>query len=242
VVGLRNISQSPLIAGFKNARNSELAPLVSGDPKKARQIAKLHRLDEDATYSYDQYDDCLRSGKVDAVYIGLTNHLQCEYTVRAEAGVNVPCEKPMAVDEDECRRMTAACDKARVKLMIAYRLHFEDANLATIKIAHSRKLGDLRFFTATFCQVVKPGNIRLEEPESRGGGSVYDMGVHCLNAARFLFSEEPLEVVAVSANNGDARFHSVPEMTMAILKFPQAAPRGLSPAAPAQRMSRNTVW
>jgi predicted dehydrogenase len=221
VVGLGNISQNALLPGFKNARNSELAALVTSDPKKARAVAKRYGLDEDSTYSYDNYDACLRSGKVDAVYIGLPNHLHCDYTVRAaRAGVHVLCEKPMAVDEAECRRMIQACERAGVKLMIAYRLHFEAANLEAVKIARSKKLGDLRMFSATFSQQVTPGNVRVAEPESRGGGSVYDMGVYCLNAARYLFREEPLEVMACSASNGDPRFRKTAEMTTAILKFP----------------------
>ena len=221
MVGLGNISQSALLPGFKNAKNSVATALVTGDPRKAREVAKRYRVDENSTYSYDRYNDCLRSGKIDAVYIGLPNHLHCEYTVRAaQAGVHVLCEKPMAVDEAECKRMIAACEKARVKLMIAYRLHFEQANLEAIKIARSKKLGDLRVFNAMFSQQVLAGNIRLEEPESRGGGSLFDMGVYCINAARFLFREEPLEVSALTASNGDKRFRKTSEMTTAILKFP----------------------
>ena len=220
VVGLGSISQSALLPGFRNASNSELAALVTGDPKKAREIAKRYRVSADSVYSDDEYDACLRSGKIDAVYIGLPNHLHCEYTVRAaKAGIHVLCEKPMAVDEAECRRMIAACRKARVKLMIAYRLHFDAANLEAMQIARSTKLGDLRIFNGMFTQQVVSGNIRLVEPESRGGGSVYDMGVYCLNAARYLFREEPLQVSATSASNGDARFRKTAEMTTAILKF-----------------------
>jgi predicted dehydrogenase len=222
VVGLGHISQSALLPAFKNVRNSELVALVTGDPKKAKDIARLYGLDEGSTYSYEQYGECLKSGKVDAVYIGLPNHLHCEYTVQAaQAGIHVLCEKPMAVDENQCQRMIAACDKAGVKLMIAYRLHFEQANLEAVKIAASKKLGDLRIFTAAFSQVVTAGNTRLVEPESRGGGSLYDMGVYCLNAARYLFRAEPIEVLASSANNGDKRFRRTAEMTTAILRFPK---------------------
>jgi predicted dehydrogenase len=220
VVGLGNISQSALLPGFRNVRNSELTALVTSDPKKAKEIAKRYSVDADSTYSYDEYDQCLRSGKIDAVYIGLPNHLHCEYTVRAaRAGVHVLCEKPMAVNEGECRKMIEACQKAGVKLMIAYRLHFDQANLEAVKIARSRKLGDLRIFTSVFSQQVMRGNIRLEEPESRGGGSVFDMGVYCVNAARYLFREEPAEVIASAASNGDSRFRKTKEMTTAILKF-----------------------
>ena len=153
VVGLGHISQNALLPGFKNARNSELAALVTGDEKKRKKLAELYRLDPDSTFSYEQFDECLKSGKLDAVYIGLPNHLHCDYTVRAaRAGVHVLCEKPMAVDERECERMIKACEQSGVKLMIAYRLHFEPANLEAVQMASSGKLGDLRIFTSSFSQ------------------------------------------------------------------------------------------
>jgi glucose-fructose oxidoreductase len=221
VVGLGHISQVALLPAFKNAKNSELGALVSDDEQKRKELAKRYGLDPAATYSYEDYDRCLKSGGIDAVYIGLPNHLHCEYTVRtARAGVHALCEKPMAVDETECKRMIAACEKSKTKLMIAYRLHFEEANLEAVKIASSGKLGDLRIFSSIFSQQVDPGNARATEPESRGGGSLFDMGVYCINAARYLFRGEPIEVVAASANNGEARFRRSAEMTTAILRFP----------------------
>lgn len=222
VVGLGHISQVALLPGFKNTKNSVLTALVSDDEKKRKALAKRYRLAPSSTYSYDEYDQCLKRGDVDAVYIGLPNHLHCEYTVRAaRAGVHVLCEKPMAVNEKECEQMIAACEESGTKLMIAYRLHFEQANLEAIRIATSGKLGDLRIFSAIFSQQVDEANVRATEPESRGGGSLFDMGVYCINAARYLFREEPVEVLAASANDGEARFRQAAEMSMAILRFPK---------------------
>ncbi len=220
VVGLGHISQAALIPGFKNARNSEMTALVSGDKAKLKDLGKRYGITH--TYSYDQYDECLKSGVIDAVYIGLPNQLHCEYTVRAAAaGIHVLCEKPMAVDEAECERMITACDASKVKLMIAYRLHFEEANLDAIRIASSGRLGDLRIFSSAFCQQVADKNVRTEETEEQGGGSLYDMGVYCINAARYLFREEPIEAIAASATAKDKRFQCTPEMTSAILRFPR---------------------
>ncbi len=222
VVGLGHISQAALLPAFKNAKNSVLAALVSDDSQKRQELAQRYRVNPEFTYSYEEYDDCLKSGDIDAVYIGLPNHMHCEYTVRAaRAGVHVLCEKPMAVTEKECKQMIAACEQAGIKLMIAYRLHFEEANLEAVKIATSGKLGDLRIFSSTFSQQVDASNVRATEPESRGGGSLYDMGVYCINAARYLFRDEPIEVLAASASNGQTRFRGSAEMTTAILRFPK---------------------
>jgi len=221
VVGLGYISQSALLPAFRNAKNSELAALVTSDEEKRKQVAEIYGLDADSTYSYEEYDQCLKSGKIDAVYIGLPNHMHCDYTVRAaRAGVHVLCEKPMAVDERECEQMIKACEESYAWLMIAYRLHFESSNLAAVEIAKSGKLGDLRMFSSVFSQQVEDDNVRLKEPESRGGGCVYDTGVYCINAARYLFRSEPIEVIASSANNGEQRFRGSREAVSATLRFP----------------------
>jgi glucose-fructose oxidoreductase len=84
----------------------------------------------------------LRAGGIDAVFIALPNHLHRDFTVRAaRAGVHVLCEKPMAVTEQDCQAMIAACARRRVKLMIAYRLHFERANLTAAELVRSGELG-----------------------------------------------------------------------------------------------------
>jgi predicted dehydrogenase len=103
--------------------------------------------------------------------------------------------------------------------MIAYRLHFEEANLQAIEIVQSGKLGRPRLFASTFTMQVKEGNIRLQR--EMGGGTLYDIGIYCINAARYLFRAEPTEVVAFRANGEDARFRDVEEGISAIMRFPE---------------------
>ena len=217
VVGLGHIAQIAVLPAFKNAANSELFALVSGDPDKLKKLGKTYKLDH--LYSYDDFGRALSN--VDAVYLALPNHLHRDYAVRAAAaGVHVLCEKPMAVTVEDCQAMIAAADQNHVKLMIAYRLHFEAGNLEAIRVAKSGKLGDLRVFASDFSQQVADNNVRVSEFIGRGGGPVYDMGVYCINAARYLFGAEPTEVFAVGANNGEERFQHVEEMTSVVMRFP----------------------
>jgi glucose-fructose oxidoreductase len=221
VVGLGHIAQVAVLPAFAHAReNSELTALVSDDQEKLRALSARYRVSE--TYPYAGYEACLRSGDIDAVYIALPNHLHAEYAVRAaEAGVHVLCEKPMAVTEAECEEMIGAAEDHGVKLMIAYRLHFEEANLKAVELAQAGRLGELRLFDSTFTQVVTdPDNIRLS-PIAMGGGAVYDIGIYCINAARYLFRAEPTEVAAFSVSNPhDSRFHHCDEVTAVLLRFP----------------------
>jgi predicted dehydrogenase len=147
VVGLGHIAQVAVLPAFKNSKNSELVAIVSGESEKREKLGKKYRLEH--VYSYEDYDRAL--SEVDAVYIAVPNHLHREYTVRAaKAGVHVLCEKPMAVSEEECKAMLDAAEQDQVKLMIAYRLHFEAGNLEAIRLAESGKLGKLRVFSSEF--------------------------------------------------------------------------------------------
>jgi glucose-fructose oxidoreductase len=218
VVGLGHIAQVAVLPAFAHAaRNSALTALVSHDAAKLRQLGRRYGVK--LTYSYERYDDCLRSGDVDAVYIALPNSMHAEYSIRAaQAGVHVLCEKPMAVTERECQAMIRAPQKHKVKLMIAYRLHFEEANLKAIEIVKSGKLGEPRVFNSVFGLQVKEGNIRTQA--DLGGGTLYDLGVYCINAARHLFRSEPTEAFAYTAARNDRRFKEIDEMTAGVLRFP----------------------
>lgn len=216
VVGLGWISQSAMLPGFAGASaNSTLAALVSDDPEKSGPLSRRYAVDR--RYSYDQYGDCLSSGEVDAVYLGVPNHLHRSYAERAaRAGVHVLCEKPIASTEEDGRAMIRACEEAGVRLMVAYRLHLHPAHLEGIEAARSGKLGDPRAFTSLFVEPIPEGDVRLNE----GGGPLEYIGLYCVNAARHLFGAEPLEAFAVEAGRGSGRFARVEETCSGVLTFP----------------------
>jgi predicted dehydrogenase len=218
VVGLGYISQVAILPAFAHDQGtSELAALVSGDPAKLRALARKYKVPK--TYSYERYADCLKDG-IDAVYIALPNAMHRAYAEgAARAGVHVLCEKPMAATEQECEAMIEAAGRTNVKLMIAYRLHFERGNLSVIESIREGKIGDPRIFDSVFSQQVTPGNTRLDR--RLGGGPVFDVGVYCINAARYVFGGEPYEVFAYPASGKDERFTQVTEMTSALLRFPE---------------------
>ena len=220
VIGQGYISQIAVLPAFAHAgKNSELVALISDDPVKLKKLWQTYKVAHTGTY--DDYDALLKSGEIDAVYIALPNHMHCDYTVRAaRAGVHVLCEKPMAVTDAECKKMIQACDRHRVKLMIAYRLHFEKANLSAVEVVQSGKLGEPRLFNSLFTmQVRDEDNIRLRK--HMGGGPLYDIGIYCLNAARYLFRADPVEVFALTASNDQKRFGEVEEMASVVMRFPQ---------------------
>lgn len=202
VVGQGYISQIAVLPAFRNARLSELAALVSDDPVKLRKLGRQYGVG--ALYPYEQFEECLERHDIDAVYLAVPNHLHRLYTERAaRAGVHVLCEKPMAVTEEDCRAMMDATRSAGVRLMIAYRLHFEPANLQAVEAVRKKRIGEPRIFSSVFSMPAKDDGIR-QGPVEKGGGPVFDIGIYCINAARYLFRDEPVRVSATSLCEGQS--------------------------------------
>lgn len=217
VVGLGDIAQRAVLPAFAHARSrATLAALVSGEPKKRRVLGA--RFKDVVACGYQEYDDLLASGSVDAVYIALPNEMHADFVLRAlHAGIHVLCEKPVTTTVADARVVRRAAQRAGVQFMVAYRLHFDPATLHAIDLARDRRAGNLRIFASVFSSPVARGDIRLSR---KGRGGLFDLGIYCVNAARMVFRSEPVEVVAMHAGKGVGRFKEVPEMTAAVLRYP----------------------
>jgi predicted dehydrogenase len=218
VIGLGYIAQAAMLPAFAHAReNSELVALLSSDKKKLRELA--HKYHVAFTGSYDDMESVLKDANVDAAYIALPNSQHRAFTERlARLGIHVLCEKPMAMTSRDCEAMIRATERHGVKLMIAYRLHFDRANLAVVDVLRKEKIGAPLVFSSVFAHQVKRGDIRTRG--ELGGGALYDMGIYCVNAARYLFAAEPEEVLGTQLVGTDARFPDVDATSTAILRFP----------------------
>lgn len=218
VVGLGHIAQTAVLPAFGHAERARLVALVSSDREKREELGRTYGITD--LYHYDDYDACLANEQVDAVYIALPNSMHRDFAVRAaRRGVHVLCEKPMALDEDECGDMIAAADDHDVRLMIAYRLHFDPANLEAVRLVGDGAIGEARVFSSVFGYQVRDENIRTSA--ALGGGPIWDLGVYCVNATRYLFRDEPEEVACFTGGiRGDDRFNDVEASAQAILRFP----------------------
>ena len=124
VAGVGWIAQSVFLPGVEHTGNSEVVALVTGHEEKAAKVGETYGIDR--VYSYDELDELLGSGEIDAVYLATPNFDHVEYAVKIlNAGVHLLLEKPMAVSVEECERIIRAAEGSGAKLMVAYRLHFE---------------------------------------------------------------------------------------------------------------------
>ena len=218
VAGLGGLTQHGVLPAFARAgENSRLLAIIAGDRAQAQSLAQQFRA---SAYPIDEFRQCLQREDINAVYIALPNSMHCDYAVEAaRAGVHVLCEKPMAVMADECRRMIRTAQTNRVKLMIAYHLQFHPAHAKVVELVRGGAIGAARTISAEFTTRIEDADDpRLQR--RLGGGTLYDVGVTCIHAARTLFGAEPAQVMAMTARTSRRYGGDVDESTVALVRLP----------------------
>lgn len=221
VIGLGRIAERAVLPAFNHSKKTRLVALVSGDERKAARLAKQFRAPD--YYTYDDYALCLNHPQVDAVFIATPNGNHLDFALRAAAaGKHVLVEKPMATTIEDGRRMIAACRNAGVRLMVAYRKYFDPASIALKKLATGGKLGRLVLMHSTFTFVLgKKGAAWHLDRKLSGGGSLMDIGIYCINTARWIAGRDPVEATGYMWSNDPQRFSEVEESIAFRLNFPE---------------------
>ncbi len=217
-----------MIPAIRRAAHSEFVALASRDAAKLAESAVRftggHR-------TYVGYEELLRDAEVDAVYIPLPNSQHAEWTIRAmEHGKHVLCEKPMALDAAECRRMIDAAAKNGVKLMEAFMYRYTDRTRKVVETLRSGVLGEVKFVQASFrFLLANPASIKLQP--ALGGGALYDVGCYPVNfcglVADTVAGAEPgtarpesVKVECVRSGGSGAGGDGVDLLFSALLKYP----------------------
>ncbi len=176
-----------LIPAIRASARGELVAVAS----RRQAAADAYAAEWGIPRAFGSYGAMLASGEVDAVYIGLPNHLHADWTVRAlEHGVHVLCEKPFALTLADVDRMAdAARDNGRV-LAEAFMYRHHPQTKAAGEWVRAGRLGRVSLFRGTFSFTLSdPRNVRLI-PEW-GGGSLWDIGVYPLSFAQYVMGGPP---------------------------------------------------
>lgn len=200
---------------------------MTGTPSKAPMWQEQYGIEDKDVYSYDNMSELIDNPDIHVVYIVTPNHVHAQYAIAAaRAKKHVWCEKPMALNAEECQSIIDACQQNGVKLSIGYRMQHEPNTQTVIGYASSKPFGAIQAVDALAgFQGYGPGDADIWRlKRAAGGGSLYDMGVYCINAARYTTGEEPIRVR--SARQWTERpdlFTEVDEWTEFELEFPSGA-------------------
>ena len=188
-----------LKAGFAGSQHCRLAGIVTGTPAKAAEWKRAYNIPDKNSYTYQSFDQISSNPAIDLVYITLPNGLHKEYVLRAaKAGKHVIVEKPMAFTEKDCQEMIAACQKAGVQLAVGYRLHYDPHHIELKRLGQNKVLGQVRLIEASLgyrLEGISPDDWHLKKALA-GGGPLMNLGIYCVQSARYVLGEEPIAVTA----------------------------------------------
>jgi len=223
ICGLGQYALNQIMPAFGETRYSRITALVSGNRQKAEEVARRYGVDPNSIYNYDNMDEMAQNDAIDAVYIITPPAFHAEQSIiSSRAGKHVLCEKPMAMDAEECQAMIHAAEEANRLLMIGYRSQYEPHNLAAMELIRDGRLGEVR--------IVHTENSYRNDPETpagewriqrslAGGGSLYDIGIYGVQGARYLTGEEPVEVMA-QEHTPEEGFGDVEDVVTWQFRFP----------------------
>ena len=221
VVGLGHLALEEVLPALNNCEKSRLVALVSGSKEKMAKVALQYGISAANCYNYQNFDELRTNQDVHIIYIILPNGLHKEYVVRgAKAGKHILCEKPMANTAAECREMIAACNQAKVKLMVAYRIQFQPHNRKVRSLIKEKAFGVPKYIEASNSQSTANVNHWRHKKALAGGGALPDIGLYCLNTTRFILGQEPTEVFAYQYSTpGNPLFAEVEELVSWQMRF-----------------------
>jgi glucose-fructose oxidoreductase len=220
LVGLGWYSTDILAPALQECKTAWLAGIVTGTPSKEALWAERYQIPRKNIYNYENFDAIRSNPDIDIVYVVLPNSMHKEFTIRAaNAGKHVICEKPMALDAQECSEMIAACKANGVGLSIGYRMQYEPHTQEIMRLGQEKVFGSVQHIS---CGAGFRSNhfSSWKFKAAMGGGAMYDMGVYPLQAARYVTGLEPLRVTAQQIRSRPLEITEVDEVTTFQLEFP----------------------
>ena len=199
-----------LMPGFALATKCRVTALSRRDITTARASAAEYNI----SHAFSSVAELAQCPEVDAILVTTPNSLHLADVLTAiEHGKPVLCEKPMAINAAECRQMVEAARKAKVLLGVAQVFRFEDSTARLREQIADGKIGRPIFARSEFSYSAKSHQRKwLTDPVLSGGGPIGDVGVHCVDALRYILQDEVVRVCARGmwdAESGDVEAAAV---------------------------------
>lgn len=220
LLGLGGYSSGQLAPALQFTQHCELRGIITGSPDKIPRWQRQYAIPDRNVYTYDTMTRIADNPDIDVIYVVTPTGTHKDFVVRAaNTGKHVWCEKPMAMDVEECDAMIAACRNNGVMLSIGYRMQHEPNTRRLAGYASLQpygKMTGLESFAGYGGNGRAQSNWRMQA--DMGGGALYDMGVYAINGARFITRKEPVAVTGRILKEHPA-FIDVDDTTLFTLDF-----------------------
>jgi predicted dehydrogenase len=214
VLGTANIALTKVIPAMQLSEWCEIAAIASRD--RAKAVAAAGKLN--IPKAYGSYDELLADTSIEVIYNPLPNHWHVPWTIKAAAaGKHVLCEKPIALNAEEARRLIEVRERSGVRIQEAFMVRTHPQWLETRRLVRSGRIGSVTAITGFFSYFnADPENIRNQL--ALGGGALMDIGCYPINISRFIFEAEPRRVLGVIERDPVS---GTDTLTSAMLDFPR---------------------
>jgi predicted dehydrogenase len=203
IVGFGLHAVKRLMPGFAGAKDSRAVALSRRNLEQGRADAAHYNIE----HVFNTTEELCKCPDVDVVFVTSPNALHySDVLTAAKHGKAILCEKPMAMNLREAEEMTAAAKKAGVLMGIAQCFRFEP----TVRRIRERvQRGDLGRVLSIRIDFMIPGTNSprkwMHDAALAGGGPIPDLGVHTIDAMRFIIGDEPIEAFASTESDDLSR-------------------------------------
>ena len=188
IIGCGGIANKKHMPALKKVSDCEMVAFCDIIPERA-EAAKVKFGTPDAKV-YTDYKELLADPEIEVVHVCTPNRAHSFITVDAlDAGKNVMCEKPMAINTEEAQKMLDAKARSGKLLSIGYQSRFRDDAVFMKQEAESGTFGDIYYAKATALRrrKVPTWGVFLNEYE-QGGGPLIDIGTHALDLTLWIMN------------------------------------------------------
>lgn len=213
VIGAADIAIHKVIPSMQASPHTPIVAIASRDLAKSTAAARALGIER----AYGTYEELLADPDIDAIYNPLPNHMHVPWSIKAaEAGKHVLCEKPLSLTTDEARQLLAVRNRTGVQIAEAFMVRAHPQWAAVRELIAEGRIGELRLVAGHFSYFRRdPRDIR-SVPEW-GGGALMDIGCYPITLSRWLFGEEPTEVIATLDRDPDMK---IDRLVSGLLRFP----------------------
>lgn len=220
LLGLGSYSTYQLAPALEMTENCHLAGIITGSPEKIPTWKKKYAIPDANIYNYDNMGQIANNDAIDVIYVVTPTGTHAQFAIAAaKTGKHVWCEKPMAMNTQECQSIIDACQQNGVQLTIGYRMQHEPNTLTLNSYAKTKPFGELSRIDSQ-AGYAGGGGSGWRFQKALGGGALYDMGVYTVNGARNAVQMYPKRVLSAKQYTDRPQlFKEVDETTEYVLEF-----------------------